>query len=714
MSRTNTPASWLSFFGRSSAVRRTDERKRARLGLKVEALEPRQMMSATPIQFNIPADVLSQGVYASFAGQLTADYLDKSNTTIPNGSYVYYNNTLADYAVVADGQPFTFQLTASGQQVQLPNTPITGGEISIGVGSPPVVTNTGSGLSVPSPSTSPTSMFGLVEYAYTSDLDLDMSEIDQVGFPFTITSDPDAPSPAQDGVGLNLNRGEFFDRFTPYIVSQGNTAAPFEQLLAAGLPYRLLAPQDVLSDQTSPVLNPPGLAFGGSLTANTTYYYWVTGTSAYGETTPSNYQQVVTAPKSVNGHNVSQRTVNLNWTPVGGASGYNIYRSLSSDVSTALLVGSSHTQTFQDAGLPLGTQSPPTNDYTFNPLASYFNDQLDDFFTYYQTHDFVLDRDGYTFTGRVHEAYPYEGHLYTVLKLNSPDISNDFLVFKPYFQENTNIEGAPPAPSWMVDASDSPGEMIFGASGSFADGKEQYPSNATLAGIQKDIENDIDAAFNRGIANNYAIAPSDWADDPSLFYAPGSTSNWYAGFLHTNINTNPTTGVSINGLAYGFAYDDNGGTSTNFQGTFNLVNINLMPWGDSPVPPGSPASIVFLTQPDDGKIGSHENVAFKVLGANGQAYQGGAVVVGNLEGAESGTYTMVTDAVTGIGHMAFQNSVAGISHIQLSLSTGVTAESDNFIVSSSAPVPRWPKCFTGRGMSSRSMLIDSALSNLLM
>jgi hypothetical protein len=188
--------------------------------------------------------------------------------------------------------------------------------------------------------------------------------------------------------------------------------------------------------------------------------------------------------------------------------------------------------------------------------------------------------------------------------------------------------------------------------------------------------------------------------------------------LHTDITTNPTTGVSINGLAYGFAYDDNGDTSTNFQGTFSLVNINLMPWGDSPVPPGAPASIVFLNQPVNGRLGSHENVAFQVLGANGLPYTGGTTVVGNLEGAEDGAYTMITDPLTGIGHMQFVNTIAGVSHIQLSLAagptggSGVTAESNNFIVSSSGPSPRWPRCGLGRGMSSHSMLIESALSNL--
>lgn len=716
MTRTSTLAS--RWFGFDPAARSSAEklpRRRQRLGLKVESLESRQMLSTTPIQFNVPTEVLGFGVYAAFTAQLTADYVNKGGHTIPNGTYVYYDNALADYAAATSSSNYSFQITASGQQAQLPNTDVKGGEIDIGVGSAPVISYTSDGFSTPTPSTSPTQIYGLVEYAYTSGgLDLDLSEVDQVGFPFTITSDPDAPAPAQDGVGLNLTRSEFFSRYLPYITSQGAVAAPFEQLYTDGIPYRLIAPQDSLASQDLPTLNPPGLQFGGALTAKTTYYYWVTGTSAFGETAPSNWQQVVTAPKSVNGHNVSRRTVLLNWTEVEGATGYNIYRSESSDSTTARLVGTSATTNFTDAGNAPGTQGLPTNSYSFNPLASYFNADLDAFFLHYQTNQFVLNRDGYTFSGYAHANYLYEGHEYTVLKLSTPGIPNqDFLIFKPYFQENTNIPGAPPAPSWMVDASDSPGEMVFGASGSFADGTEQFPSNATLAGIQKDLENNINAAFNRGIATNFAIAPDDWAASTSQFYQPGTSSNWYAAFLHTDITTNPTTGVSINGLAYGFAYDDNGGDSTNFQGNFNLVNINLMPWGSSPLPPAQAESIVILNQPVNGRVGSHEDVYFKVLGSNGHPYQGGVFVVGNLEGAEQGTYTALTDATTGIGNIKWTNTTPGTSHLQLALETGgVTVESNNFVVSESTPTGRWPKCYSSRGTSSRSQLIDMVMSRL--
>lgn len=68
---------------------------------------------------------------------------------------------------------------------------------------------------------------------------------------------------------------------------------------------------------------------------------------------------------------------------------------------------------------------------------------------------------------------------------------------------------------------------------------------------------------------------------PHVFYAPGSTANFYSAYLHS-------ANVSINGLAYGFAYDDQGGFSTNvdikrtpLSATPQLVTITLPAWTDA-------------------------------------------------------------------------------------------------------------------------------------
>src|SRR4051812_4771925 len=37
------------------------------------------------------------------------------------------------------------------------------------------------------------------------------------------------------------------------------------------------------------------------------------------------------------------------------------------------------------------------------------------------------------------------------------------------------------------------------------------------------------------------------AQTPPMYYASGTTSNWYSAYFHLNSTNNPTSGVSING-----------------------------------------------------------------------------------------------------------------------------------------------------------------------
>src|SRR5690606_7804645 len=132
-------------------------------------------------------------------------------------------------------------------------------------------------------------------------------------------------------------------------------------------------------------LNPVSYKMFGGLVNNTNYYYWVTATSATGgETMPSNLQRGFTHNASLPGRHqpVPMRKISLNWTSVDGAAGYNVYRSLSNDVNTAQFLTSVSGTSFTDDGSinPNPHQTPPKNNYTYNPLASYFNTALDDFF----------------------------------------------------------------------------------------------------------------------------------------------------------------------------------------------------------------------------------------------------------------------------------------------------------------------------------------------
>ncbi len=546
----------------------------------------------------------------------------------------------------------------------------------------------------------------------------------------------------------------------------------------------------------APLLGSPTYAAGGSLITGDTYYYWVTATDAAGETSVSNVTQAVPFNNSQNGHNTAFDTVNLSWSASPGATGYNIYRSLTNDPTTALLVGSSMTTAFTDPGNALGTQAPPANSYTYNPLNAYFNPALDSFFSHYTApNSFTINRDGFTFTGQVNTNYQTEGHTYTVLELTSTSLPGQtFLIFDPYFSSNTNIAGAPPAPSWMPHSDQSPAAMFLANDGVFNDGGSEP---GVSAGVLSDLENSVVSAFNRGIADNFTIAPNNWAAEPSLnsatatagtgltagtyyyvitatntfgetttsieraatttasngqvtlswtpedgpaqstpdgptqyniyrsttpgsgyelvgtklnngvnpaisytdsapmgtaqtppqYYAPGSLANYYAGFLHQNSTTNSSTGVSINGLAYGFPYDDQGGASTNFQANFSAVQINLMPWGTNPTPGPGPgptpshnaSGIEILSQPVSGVIGASNSITFEALNLQGVPYFGGATVLIQFVGSDK-TFTVTTDAATGIGTFNFKNFDPGLNIIELEVIGNFPTFSEGFIV----------------------------------
>jgi hypothetical protein len=680
----------------------TNGRNRAkRRELQIESLEPRNLMSTTPVQFNIAPDVAARGVYIEVSGEIINDY----SATIKAGDYVYYNDAIGDYALVEPGLDYTFKLSGTGAILNLPDAHIKGGQIVIGVGTPPIVTYTPAGLSSPTANTNPSNFFGLFEYAITSaGLDIDLSEVDQVGFPFTITTDPAAPSPAQDGVGLNLTRSKLFDLYAPFINAHGAAAAPFMQSLTAGNGYRIEAPQDIIDVNQSPTsTGVPTYARGGSLAIGTPYYYWITAVSGAGETSVSNVTKGVPYNNSIDGVSYPTQTISVNWYEFAGATGYNVYRSTTNDPTTATKIGSTSgaTTTFTDAGLPPGSVPPPTNSYTFNPLNSYFNTAITNFFNHYlapNSFSITLPVLGGTFVGQTNTNYQYEGHTYTVLQLTGP--GGEYVIYQPYFSTNTDIKNLPPPPSWMPFPNQSPGAMVLANDGVFNDGKFQPGVNPT---IQSGIENAIVAAFNRGVADNFSIAPSDWSSNSALYYQPGTASNWYAAFLHQNSTTNPATGVSINGLAYGFAYDDQGGDSTNFQGNFSHVYIDLYPWGpnSTPIPNNNPpnhgggggggggggntpasnaAKIEILKQPVSGILGITNSVTFEVLNAQGQPVTGGVEVVVHVVGAQHNVYTVTTDPVTGIGTLFFKDLAIGTDHLNLVVSNTVHTVSSAFTV----------------------------------
>lgn len=166
-----------------------------------------------------------------------------------------------------------------------PSNNISSGELVMFVGpNSGLQANTAQELPVPTLGTNPNDTFGLVEWGLTGPLspdsdgsiDYDISAVDQVGFPFQVTTQisnaPGAPTPPPapwgQGTGFLQQRADLFAGFTPYLLSLPTASAAWAFMSLAPenslFAERITAPQDLLSF----VLNegpafpqaPPGIA----------------------------------------------------------------------------------------------------------------------------------------------------------------------------------------------------------------------------------------------------------------------------------------------------------------------------------------------------------------------------------------------------------------------------------------------------------------------
>jgi hypothetical protein len=182
----------------------------------------------------------------------------------------------------------------------------------------------------------------------------------------------------------------------------------------------------------------------------------------------------------------------------------------------------------------------------------------------------------YTTTHTTVTAYGSDNamHTYNVLAVTGPGITGTAYVYEPFFSTNApasaslspvNYSSRPPAPKWLSNPNETPGQMVFGNDGVFTDyGVQLLPGStattydATTAGILANLENQIVSALNRGVATRFNDT-ADW-QNANNFYQPGEVYNQYAQFLHQQqIDGTP---IMIGGNAYAFGYDDQGGNST--------------------------------------------------------------------------------------------------------------------------------------------------------
>ena len=135
------------------------------------------------------------------------------------------------------------------------------------------------------------------------------------------------------------------------------------------------------------------------------------------------------------------------------------------------------------------------------PQTNYFDSYVNQVWSYYAANELVFTAEAGTFRGRV--------------------IGNDFVFSKDGGPANLYIRGKPTT------------QAILEGSGNLASGSS----------LELVVQAQITAAFNRHLLIN--VDPSQWSNAAS--YYPAGPANYYAKFWHDH---------SIDGLAYGFCYDD--------------------------------------------------------------------------------------------------------------------------------------------------------------
>ena len=553
----------------------------------------------TTFDFQIPAAVANMGVELGLFGNAVPSQPQPTTEqqylaeTAP-GAYAFQDvPTSGSLPLITLASPSTSNTLPVDVSIPIPAQQLLAGEAVMFVGANKGLTILSSAsystgfVAVPTTATNPNDVFSLFELTNTQSstgqysLDVDISEIDQLGFTYTVTSSNAAPYPLST-VGTTPVRSTFFTQFKNTF-SANNTA--FLESLALGQnsasqQLRLVAPQTILGTFESAGPNllsaaAQGTGGSGGLVAGTAYYYLITAKSATGETIPS--ANLAYAGGIAN----STSSVVLNWQAytgiqngsgqtnpfVSGSSettGYNIYRGVGQApdgggahppaISAFQLIGTAsgaNTTSFTDTGLTPTSQSPPSNSYGFDPLSAYFTPAIERFFSYYTTHTFTYTQSpqvpGYgdtTFSGRVATFVPTWESVgsnvpYTALRLTGSGGEFNgvtFNIYDPLFSTNTNgITGLSPMPSWLAAASaasETPAQMVFGCDGVFATNTidpNVLDIGSTNPGVPVgdaetsigNIENVIVSAFNRGLATlSPNLGPNQWVNPLQFTAAP--------------------------------------------------------------------------------------------------------------------------------------------------------------------------------------------------
>jgi hypothetical protein len=321
----------------------------------------------------------------------------------------------------------------------------------------------------PTATTNPDDLYSLFEFSYiepsgttTPTLDIDISNVDQVGFTYTVQSSSGAPFQLSE-VGSFVPQTTLFSQFGN-LFPAGN---PFNECLiygqetvgGTGQQLRLLAPQDVLQAILPPnapsYLNPTGAPSTTEPFADNTYFYMASETSPTGETAPNPVgvfggyllNSLGTPAASEIAIGWQSGGTPTSYTPMNpSATGINLYRASGPPANApqpgsntppptppttgyGLLIGMTIAEwneqpgyVFLDDNPSIGTQTPKSSSYGFSALSTWFDQPLQQFFEHFTSNQFALyqfnqnnSSNGTLWTGNVVVVTPQTGDSITEL-----------------------------------------------------------------------------------------------------------------------------------------------------------------------------------------------------------------------------------------------------------------------------------------------------------
>jgi len=407
--------------------------------------------------FNIPVDIANQGFQIAIYGQVpppspqiwmywnatTGAYVD---FTGDNGqSLAPLNNATPDAGNYTS--PVSYQVTLPGSQY------LQSGVVAMFIGTSAGIQVTNGAPATPTTTTNPNDLYSLFELTYDvppnggsgPSLDIDISNVDQLGFTYTVSSS--APFPLST-VGSPVPQATVFSQFgTAFPAS-----SPFNACL---FPNRLLAPQDVLQAVAAPnppsYLNPTGTPSTPEPFADNSYFYLASETSPSGETVPCPVGVFGGFLLSSDG-DPQASGIQIGWQSGGtpsaysptnpSATGINLYRAAVAPADAGSPVPSAPTTGYtlltgmsildwnaqsgylylDDSPNTSSTQTPESSSYGFSALSTWFDNPLKDFFAYYSATQLTLYQDnqnggqnGTLWMGSVSMVEPETGDLITTL-----------------------------------------------------------------------------------------------------------------------------------------------------------------------------------------------------------------------------------------------------------------------------------------------------------